>query len=381
MEAAEDVFDGPAQLPPAPPASGQGWYRAARAADLGIRHVSGYAPFLTFCTTHQTEPRQLAGDLPALVSFLREHTRQLQRDTGLSAAATVFVGNTLVSLRPDARWETTDEGITTVGTDDFPFVVAPVLDQLRMATPGQAARFVARVQEWAGADPPPVPALPPVGSGPYLRPPLPVQVFRTPEGQVIPYGNRWGEDGAPEEAYSVVTHPERFTGLHTVAAALIDHLAATYDVTVEEDPSVAQDLTRTPAGMVRATRLTPRHPQAAPLTIVLTDEPGVIVHAGALYDLPLPDCDCDACDQTVEGPAEELEQLVLAVAGGGLRERYPVGDERFYEYAWTGPDGDSAWCSPGEPPTDSLTRLQQAEKRLAGLPHGWRPWPPSVGRT
>ena len=375
MEAVEDVFDGPAQPPPSPPPSGERWYRAARAATHGIRHVSGYAPFLTFCTVHQVRPQQLAEDLTALVSFLREHTEDLQRDPALSAAATVFLGNTLVSLRPDARWETTAEGIVTVGTDDWPVVFAAILDQLGVATWGQAARFIRRMQDWADEEALPVPTLPPAGSAPYIRPPLPAQTFRTTDGQVIPYGHRWGEKDAPEAAYSVITHPERFAGLHLVAQALIEYLAATYDVAVDDDLSATKDLLWIPAGVIRATRLTPRSLDAAPLTIVCTDEPGVIAHAGALYELPLPDCNCDACDQTLEGPADELEQFVLAVAGGGLRERYPVGGDQCYEYAWMGPDGDSTACSPGEPPTDSPTRLQEIEKRLASLPNGWQPWP------
>ena len=114
------------------------------------------------------------------MSFLREHTEDLQRDPALSAAATVFLGNTLVSLRPDARWETTAEGIVTVGTDDWPVVFAAILDQLGVATWGQAARFIRRMQDWADEEALPVPTLPPAGSAPYARPcPLRLSAPRT----------------------------------------------------------------------------------------------------------------------------------------------------------------------------------------------------------
>ena len=78
----------------------------------------------------------------------------------------------------------------------------------------------------------------------YSRPDVEPVVFRDDSGCVINYGSRWDAQGGspPEDSYEVVTHPERFAPLHTVATALIDHLVTTYDVTVEEGYSVTVDL-------------------------------------------------------------------------------------------------------------------------------------------
>src|SRR5690606_7784960 len=161
------------------------------------------------------------------------------------------------------------------------------------------------------------------------------------------------------------SHSERFAPLWVVADALVDHLATTYDVAVDDSPSVAADyvvavpavvraVRVTPAAataaplpialtplrwyvahdgllhapsvaadyvvavpaVVRAVRVTPAAATAAPLTFALTPFPGVVVHAGLLHDTSFPGCGCDACDETWQGAAEDLEELVSAVVGG-----------------------------------------------------------------
>jgi hypothetical protein len=385
MDPAEDVFAGPPQSPPAPRDHSGGEFVPVEDI-LRIRHVGGYAPFLTFCTTHHAGPPKLAGDLAALVIFLHETIRDLQHDPALSAAATVFTGNTLAGLRPDARWERATDGTITVGTDDEQFDPALLLENLHTATQEEIQSFLEAVEDWVHWDPLPIPTPPPLpglnGTAAYTRPPLPRWSFSTADGEPIPYGHLWEEHPPPQEAYSRTTHPERFAGLHQVAAALIDHLTTTYHVTAHEGPAGAQDLLDPPDHVLRTVRLTPALAEAAPLTIVLTPEPAVIVHAGVLCELTFPDCPCDACDTALEDQADELEHLVLAVAAGTFQERYPVGHQRTYDYTWAAPDGSSSSGYSGTPPTDSPTRLHHAEDRLAGLPHGWQPWPPSPpGRT
>ena len=112
------------------------------------------------------------------------------------------------------------------------------------------------------------------------------------------------------------------------------------------------------------------------MTIVTTAEPAVIFHAGAWCELSFPNCACDACDETAQSEAESLEQFVLAVTAGTFRERYPLGPQRAYEYAWTAPDGSYETASTSAPPTDSPTHHQDTQRRLAALPQGWQPWPP-----
>ncbi|NYD77844.1 DUF6226 family protein [Arthrobacter cupressi] len=205
----------------------------------------------------------------------------------------------------------------------------------------------------------------------FVRPALPARVFRGDDGEPIPYGERWGEDGPPSEAYSRVSHPERFAPLHAVADAVIDYLAKTFDADVDSTLSHADDLVRQGITAVRAVRIVPRDPDAAPLTFVFTDFPGLAVHAGTLHDFVYPECGCDACDETAGCEAEELERLIQGVTSGGYSE-------------WVGSKGDvgmrlafddgsqSGSGNHGPVPQD---RLDNARARLARLPDGWAPWP------
>lgn len=210
----------------------------------------------------------------------------------------------------------------------------------------------------------------------YTRPAVPEQVFRDGDGTVIDYGDRWGGGSPPEDTYSLVSHPERFAPLHLVAEALVAYLAATYDVAVEEAPAVAADV-GVPAGdhVVRAVRLTPRAADAAPLTMVLTDDPAVMVHAGLLHDFPFPGCACDACDATWHSEAEDLEDLVLAVAEGRYGERLTRRPRSWMEHAVTDRRGD---VRSGGQVAHRVPRARRRHARrvLGRLDGPWRPWPP-----
>jgi hypothetical protein len=210
----------------------------------------------------------------------------------------------------------------------------------------------------------------------YVRPVLPTSTYYSPDGEPIPYGQRWGEDGPPSNSYSVLSHPERFAGLHDVARALISHLEATYDVQVDDSASTVKDLLRQPEGVVRSVRVSPRKPGAAPMTFVLMQPPAVIVHAGVLHDFAFPPCSCDACDETAESAADRLEMLVVAVAAGGYSESYPVGWRRWVGYGLTAADGLAAESGQGDPGPIAADRLRSAKTRLRDVPDGWLPWPP-----
>ncbi|WP_115788961.1 DUF6226 family protein [Arthrobacter silvisoli] len=205
----------------------------------------------------------------------------------------------------------------------------------------------------------------------FVRPALPTQVFRDADGAPILYGERWGTDGPSADAYSTVTHPERFAPLHAVADALIDYLTRTFDADVDSAPEHAGDLVRQGITVVRAVRVTPRERDAAPLTFVFTDFPGLAVHAGALHDFIYPDCGCDACDETAEGEAEELEHLIQGVTSGSYSEwvgRHATAGMRLeFDGGYTGGGGNVS-AIPKE-------RLENARARLAALPNGWAPWP------
>ncbi|OLT50941.1 DUF6226 family protein [Cellulosimicrobium sp. CUA-896] len=227
----------------------------------------------------------------------------------------------------------------------------------------------------------------------YVRPPVPRQVFHDAEGRPYEYGERWADrDGPPEDAYSVDSHPERFAPVVDVADALVAHLVATYDVTVEaadlRDVDVPPHTAEEPAHPLlagirhlaqpveRVVRLVPTADDAAPLTVVVTGYPGVQVRAGVLHVDAFPACGCDACDDSAESQAEMLEHLVLAVAAGrfgeGVRRAWDDPRTVWVRYA-TWSDDNSSYGE-GRRRRRGLT---PARRRLAALPNGrWSAWPP-----
>ena len=207
----------------------------------------------------------------------------------------------------------------------------------------------------------------------YVRPTLPSQVFYDSTGAVIDYGNRWGGGLAPKDSYGVDSNPQRFAPLHLVADALIQHLTETYAVTVSEDAAFAADLMHEPGDVLRAVRVDPANPDAAPLTFVYTSYPGVILHAGLLHDFPFPQCGCDGCDETAESAAQELEWTVLDVAAGGYSERVNPGTQLPIGYEIASADGTP--LETGARGLDCPTsRLRDAESQLRRLPGRWQPW-------
>lgn len=159
----------------------------------------------------------------------------------------------------------------------------------------------------------------------YQRPVLEWGEFYDAAGAVIDYGDRWASQGSspPEESYSVDENPERFSPLHDVARALLEYLAATYEVEVLMGEQATEGLLHRPLteDIVEAARLTPVGVKGAPLVLVLTRYPGVRVYAGALFWENFPTCGCKACDENCQDLADQLESLVFSVVTGGLTER------------------------------------------------------------
>jgi hypothetical protein len=209
----------------------------------------------------------------------------------------------------------------------------------------------------------------------YRRPNVVNETFRDAVGRVIEYGSRWGSDGPPESAYSVDTHPERFAPVHLVADALIIHLTETFDVVVEHDAGAAGDLLRPSADAVRAVRLTPAAADAASLTLVFTPYPGVVLHAGLLNDFAYPVCGCDACDETWQSGAADMEWQVLAVAGGGYRETWRSGLSPSVTFSLDAMDGSHGMSGENRAADVPADRLAAAKNRLRGIGQAWQAWP------
>ena len=380
MGTSEDLFDGPpAEMPAAMPQR-TGLYRPGP-GPAAVRHVRGYAPFVDFCAGRGVPAGELAADPERLIRFLRTSGPEIAGDDTLHAAAAIFAGNTIARLRADAQWTAYEAAPPLVGNRNTQFDVGRLIDRLRDADDAAVHGLVTVLLDWAREkpdEPPeilPLPIPPKSGQPRYARPALPAETYYSREGEPIPYGRHWGAGGPDPDSYSVDSHPERFAGLHAVARALIEHLTAVYDVDVQEDPVLAEELLMRGGEVLQAVKLTPRDSGAAALTFVLTGYPGVMVHAGVLHGFPFPSCGCDACDETVETVADRLEMLVLTVAAGGYSERYPVGRKRWSEYALTAWDGSGSESGRGEPGPFTAARLKDAEVRLREAASGWRPWP------
>lgn len=120
-----------------------------------------------------------------------------------------------------------------------------------------------------------------------------------------------------EAAYGRVTNPERYQVVHDAARLLIDQLTARYEVEATPGES-AVDFPRFKGRAVDVVRLRPT--EGAPVTVMFTDFPGVLVGVGVYCLRAFPMCGCDACDEQPEEVAEALGQLVSAAIAGRFRE-------------------------------------------------------------
>lgn len=387
MTAAEDLFEGPATGLPGRAPLNRGLYRQeADAPDT--RHVAGYGPFVVFCSRHGADAAGLASDPVRLLEFLHTHSTELLADPQLCRAAEIFAGNTIVAQRADAHWRSFEGGGTEAGDHEMSLVVAGLMERLQDADAEQFAESLTTIREWSQSDPEPLPGFEehdgnrprpvplPADRPGYARPEITEAVYSDANGKPIVYGNRWGGEDAPADSYSVTSNTERFSGLHKVADALIDHLASTYEVSTRDVTAETEARMRGQVNVVRAVRVEPGSPDAAPLVFTFTDFPGVLLHSGLLHSTPYPSCGCDACDETLDSEATGLEQQVLSVAAGGFAERYPLGRHRRAEYQLVQVDGSGWEGGSGEPSHDYTTdQLAEAERTLSTLPNGWQPWP------
>lgn len=176
-------------------------------------------------------------------------------------------------------------------------------------------------------------------------------------------------DDPPEEAYGRVTNPERFAPLIPAAEELISDLARRFDVTIARDPA-APSKSKTIATL-ESVRITPIHPDQAPLTITFTSFPGLYLDVGAWQHIALPACGCDACDEDAEDVVRELAEYSEALTAGQLSERITGNLRPLLEHSWDG----HGWGRSGKTP---LSGERAAELRAAPVqpPQDghWKPW-------
>ncbi|PPF16132.1 DUF6226 family protein [Rathayibacter sp. AY1A7] len=210
----------------------------------------------------------------------------------------------------------------------------------------------------------------------YARPAVADRVFIGEDGRPIPYGTRWQGESPPDESYSVTSDLERFQPLHTVADALLEHLERTYDVTVEDDPALASRDEAEISWAARAVRVTPRSVDAAPLTIVWTVFPGVLLHAGTLHRFNYPVCGCDACDDEWTALADDLERTVFDVVAGRYEESIAAGKDGIIVGYRIGSGSELGWSSGYSNDVGVHHRIGHDGQQLtAPFSRVWEAWP------
>ena len=183
-------------------------------------------------------------------------------------------------------------------------------------------------------------------------------------------GDRWGPDGPPEEAYSRVTRDLATLYAPVVEAArrLLDELEAGYDV-ARRSPTAAE-LDRVEgcdSDAAETTVIEPPGPDQSPLIVCVCDLPGVHLAYGRWVADHLPECGCDACDESAEDLLELLDEARQTAVGG------------FDE--WVRRTGRQWWVGHatrlGSEAESSLDRGERRELGItAPIELTWRPWTP-----
>jgi hypothetical protein len=180
-------------------------------------------------------------------------------------------------------------------------------------------------------------------------------------------GDRWGPAGPPEEAYSRVTNPQRYSALHGIARDVLDDLQRRFDVTAHASSEL--DPNRTTQAPVAT--LVPTDPGSSPLSVTFTAFPGLVVRFGHTQREPIPECGCDACDETVDACAQLLRELVGAVTSGEFGERIVHTADGSWHETWRTTELGSR--SGRDRVTSDKARL--LSEKLGSDDARWAPWP------
>ena len=188
----------------------------------------------------------------------------------------------------------------------------------------------------------------------------------------------WGQEGPPDEAYSRVTEPERFSPLHGWALEAVARLQREYEITLDEDGVTDADLERYPLSRP-SIKLTPIHDSSAPITIAFTDFPGIGVRVGRWLTDRFPSCGCDACDEMSEDAFEGFTELLSDVVAGRFRESL------YLDYLGRGWSSMELWCGEhrrrsgrSRVSRDKAVQILDGETEIA---LEWTPWQPRANST
>ncbi|MGG1909224.1 DUF6226 family protein, partial [Microbacterium sp. NRRL B-14842] len=140
------------------------------------------------------------------------------------------------------------------------------------------------------------------------------------------------------ESYSRESHPERFGT--AASRGRRARRAPLREYEVEARRESGED----------GTERVVLEPARGARVVITPTVPSVSVEAGAHFHAIVPSCICDACDETAETAADELERILLSVAAGGFREKYPVGRRAWLYTEIRSPDGERRESSSGPAP-------------------------------
>ena len=179
-----------------------------------------------------------------------------------------------------------------------------------------------------------------------------------------------------DPAYSRVTNPERFRPLHTAVLAVIDRLESDFEVERAEGFGFDEKLTRGLELAREDVRLTPKDPDAAPVSVVFTAFPGLRIRFGRWYIEPFPGCGCDACDESAEDEIERLNDMIDDVTAGRFREAIEIPLIPFRGAGWV----HTRFWSPDGRRTRGRSRVDRRQGlEMSGGHHrldlNWKPWP------
>ncbi|MFP3881888.1 MAG: DUF6226 family protein [Actinomycetota bacterium] len=167
----------------------------------------------------------------------------------------------------------------------------------------------------------------------------------------------------PDDAYGRVTNPDRFEPVVDAARRLVEQLSSDYQVTVDSRMGGfsigSHDWGETDSETIDVT------PGAgAPISIVFTSFPGVLIRFGEWEAQAFPPCGCDACDEDPDWVVERMRELVGSVVRGRFEEQLT---RRSLRASFRGPWGDST----------SEKRLDRSEGESYGQPgvRRWAEWP------
>jgi len=168
-----------------------------------------------------------------------------------------------------------------------------------------------------------------------------------------------------------VTDAGRYQPVVAHADWVVDRLVRLYDVIVKDVNPADALPERQVVSVVRAVRLSPR--EGAPLTVVVTDFPGLVLRWGYWSDARFPDCGCDACDEQPEHCIEALDEVVAQVVLAQFEETLSTRELRTRRWSSAG----------GRSGATRLTRQEYADLAAVG-PRGtprWKPWPDRADTT